>query len=235
MQLRWCQAVVALSLLPAARGKALSSIGRLEAAASGFTEAEERLCSDPIYYNLTNEQALIHGAFDRAEALQRDLGCRRSDILIVSLNNQIVLDLAAFANERNKPLLLLTKRGDATAVDAARESAQWVLGHADFVGGLEFQAVIIVGVDGGRVSPSTGNENVSSKSFLSYVSHNRLYVAISRARYRVELLRKGAGAKSVDRTGDRGWLGQGAGCLEFELTQQCQLNESHLETMKKTV
>jgi hypothetical protein len=43
-------------------------------------------------------------------------------------------------------------------------------------------------VDGGRVPPSTGNENVSSKSFLSYVSHNRLYVAISRARYRVELL-----------------------------------------------
>jgi hypothetical protein len=160
----------------------------LEAAASGFTEAEERLCSDPIYYNLTNEQALIHGAFDRAEALQRDLGCRRSDILIVSLNNQLVLDLAAFARERNKPLLLLTKRGDATAVDTARESAQWVLGHADFVGGLEFQAVVIVGVDGGRVPPSTGNENVSSKSFLSYVSHNRLYVAISRARYRVELL-----------------------------------------------
>jgi hypothetical protein len=85
-------------------------------------------------------------------------------------------------------LLILTKRGDATAVQAARESAQWVIGHADFVGGLEFQAVIVVGVDGGRVPPNAGNDNFSSKSFLSYVSHNRLYVAISRARYRVELL-----------------------------------------------
>lgn len=62
------------------------------------------------------------------------------------------------------------------------------MGHADFVGGLEFQAVIIVGVDGGRVPPNSGNDNFSSKSFLSYVSHNRLYVAISRARYRVEML-----------------------------------------------
>jgi hypothetical protein len=83
---------------------------------------------------------------------------------------------------------MLTKRGDVAAVEAARDSAQWVLGHADYVGGLEFLAVVVVGVDGGRVPPASGNENVSSKSFLSYVSHNRLYVAISRARYRVEMI-----------------------------------------------
>jgi hypothetical protein len=160
----------------------------MEAAASGFTEGEERLCSEPVYYSVTNQQALIEGAFERAEVIQKELDCRRSDILIVSLNNDIVTDLREYANNRNKPALVLTRRGDATAVGAARESAQWVLGHADFVGGLEFQAVIIVGVDAGRVPPTANNENFSSKSFLSYVSHNRLYVAISRARYRVELL-----------------------------------------------
>lgn len=168
----------------------------MEAAASGFTELEERLCAAPIYYHVTNDQTLIAGAFERAEVLQRELGCRRSDILIVSLSNQIVTDLAEYARVRNKPTLLLTKRGDATAVGAARESAQWVLGHADFVGGLEFFAVIIVGVDGGRVPPTSDKENFSSKSFLSYVSHNRLYVAISRARYRVELLGEKARAPS---------------------------------------
>jgi len=160
----------------------------MEAASSGFTEAEERLCADPVYCYATSEQGLISGAFERAEALQKDLGCRRSDILIVSLSNQIVSDLSEYASSRHKPALVLTKRGDATAVGAARESAQWILGHADFVGGLEFQGVIIVGVDGGRVPPTGDSENFSSKSFLSYISHNRLYVAISRARYRVELL-----------------------------------------------
>ncbi|MET4274199.1 MULTISPECIES: hypothetical protein [unclassified Bradyrhizobium] len=160
----------------------------MEAAASGFTEVDERLCSEPIYYHVANEQALIAGTFERAEILQRELGCRRSDILIVSLSKALVTELTDYAKGRNKPTLLLTKRGDASAVGAAREAAQWVVGHADFVGGLEFHAAIIVGVDGGRVPPTADNENFSSKSFLSYVSHNRLYVAVSRARYRVELL-----------------------------------------------
>lgn len=160
----------------------------MEAAASGFTELEERLCSEPIYYNVANEQALIETAFERADALQKELSCRRSDILIVSLSNQVVAELVEYAKARNKPALLLTKRGDAAAVGTARESAQWILGHADFVGGLEFQGVIVVGVDGGRVPPTTDKDNFSSKSFLSYVSHNRLYVAVSRARYRVEFL-----------------------------------------------
>lgn len=160
----------------------------MEAASSGFTEAEERLCADPAYFNVPSEEALIEQAFERAEALQKELNCRRNDILIVSLSPQIVTELSTYAQQRNKPLLLLKKRGDATAVEAARDSAQWVVGHADFVGGLEFQAVVIVGVDTGRVPPSNDHENFSSKSFLSYVSHNRLYVAVSRARYRVEML-----------------------------------------------
>ena len=160
----------------------------MEAAASGFTEGEERLCSEPVYLHVANQQTLIAKAFERAEALQKALGCRRSDILIVSLSGNIVTELSEFANNRNKPILVLTKRGDAAAVGAARESSQWVLGHADFVGGLEFYGVVVVGVDGGRVPPTGDDDNVSSKSFLSYVSHNRLYVSISRARYRVELL-----------------------------------------------
>jgi hypothetical protein len=160
----------------------------MEAAASGFTEAEERLCADPLYLRVASQEELIDAAFERAEVLQKELDCRRSDILIVSLSEQVVKELAERAESRNKPLLVLKKRGDTTAVEAARESAQWVVGHADFVGGLEFQAVVIVGVDGGRVPPSGDNENFSSKSFLSYVSHNRLYVAVSRARYRVELI-----------------------------------------------
>lgn len=160
----------------------------MEAAASGFTEAEERLCAEPVYYRVPGHEDLVRAAFDRAELLQKSLDCRRSDVLIVSLNNEIVKELVEYAESRNKPLIVLKKRGDTTAVEAAREASQWIVGHADFVGGLEFQAVVIVGVDGGRVPPSEESGNFSSKSFLSYISHNRLYVAVSRARYRVEMI-----------------------------------------------
>ncbi|MBB2684376.1 UNVERIFIED_ORG: hypothetical protein GGD47_001953 [Rhizobium etli] len=158
------------------------------ATGSAFTEAEERLTAAPKYINVPNEDLLIEAAFARAEQMQKDLECRRSDILIVTLDEQLLAGLQTFADDKKKPHLLLKRRGDSQAVENARQSAQIILAHADYVGGLEFFAVILVGIDGGRVPPTAGGENDSSKNYLAYAAHNRLYVAVTRARYRVELL-----------------------------------------------
>ncbi|HYD14181.1 MAG TPA: UvrD-helicase domain-containing protein [Allosphingosinicella sp.] len=160
----------------------------MEAASSGFTEEDERLACPPVYIEVPNEAALIEEAFDRAEALHRDMECRRSDILLVALDPVIVAQLHSYATERNKAVVLLKRRGDLQAVEAARQSGQLVIGHADYVGGLEFAAVVLVGIDAGRVPPSGIDKNESSKNFLLYAAHNRLYVAVSRAKYRVEIM-----------------------------------------------
>lgn len=160
----------------------------LEAAASAFTDAEERLAVQPFYLNVPNEEAMIEYAFTRAEQLQRELGCKRGEILIVTLDERLLSQLSAYASDKNKAHVLLKRRGDATAVQAANASGQLVIGHADYVGGLEFSAVILVGVDNGRVPPAGEDLIESSKHFLSYAAHNRLYVAVSRAKYRVEIL-----------------------------------------------
>ena len=47
--------------------------------------------------------------------------------------------------------------------------------------------MVLVGIDGGRVPRSEGDGD-NSKNFLNYAAHNRLYVAVSRAKYRVEML-----------------------------------------------
>lgn len=160
----------------------------LDVASSGFTDNEERLTAPPLYLTAPNEEALVEGAFARAEQLHREMDCRRSDILIVTLDEFLLKRLEQFAEERNKPHLLLKRRGDTQAVELARQSSQFVLAHADFVGGLEFFAAVLVGIDEGRVPPETGDQSESSKNYLSYASHNRLYVAVTRAKYRVELL-----------------------------------------------
>jgi hypothetical protein len=160
----------------------------IDVAASAFTDSDEKLASAPLYLTVPNEHALVEAAFQRAEHLQRELGCKRSEILIVTLDESLLTQLQQFAAERNKPHLLLKKRGDAQAVEGAGKSAQLILAHADYVGGLEFFAVILVGIDAGRVPPTQGNGNESSKNYLSYAAHNRLYVAVTRARYRVEFL-----------------------------------------------
>ena len=56
----------------------------------------------------------------------------------------------------------------------------------DYVNGLEFKAVIMVGVDEGRV-PQTGIQDISA-SFLRYIALNRLYIACSRAQYDIRML-----------------------------------------------
>ena len=157
-------------------------------ATSGFTEAEERLAAEPVYRQYPNDSAMIEAAFDRVDAIRSEIDCRRAEVLIVSLDREITLALENFAQERKKPLVVLKRRGDVQAVSAAREAGQYVVGHADYVGGLEFQAVIVVGTDAGRLPPTKGADNENSRNYLSYASHNRLYVAISRARLRVELL-----------------------------------------------
>lgn len=59
----------------------------------------------------------------------------------------------------------------------------FVLGDIDYVGGLEFDAVFIVGVDKGRVPPEDNNLS----SFIKYAWHNRMYVAVTRAKYAVKM------------------------------------------------
>ena len=83
---------------------------------------------------------------------------------------------------------MLKRRGDLQAVEGARKSGQLVLAHADYVGGLEFFGVVIVGVDKGRVPPEGQHDLESSKRYQSYAAHNRLYVAITRAKYRIDIL-----------------------------------------------
>ncbi|MBY5484663.1 UvrD-helicase domain-containing protein [Rhizobium leguminosarum] len=160
----------------------------MEMFSSAFTETDEKLSREPSYFNLANEEALIEASFDRADKLQTELGCRKSDILVVSLDGELVSKLEKFAVEKNKPILLLKKRGDIKAVEAAKKSGQLVIAHADYVGGLEFYGVVIVGLDSGRVPPTVDHQSDSSKNFLAYSAHNRLYVAISRAKYRLEML-----------------------------------------------
>lgn len=160
----------------------------LDAAGSAFTEAEERLTAQPSYLALANDDVMVEFAFSRAEQLHRELGCKRSEVLLVALDEELVSRLASFATDKNKAHLLLKRRGDALAVEVASLKGQFVIAHADYVGGLEFAAVILVGIDNGRVPPAGEDVVDSSKQFLSYAAHNRLYVAISRARYRVEIL-----------------------------------------------
>jgi len=153
-----------------------------------FSPDEERKCSNPCLIRCVGDEGMIVEAFSRAEQLTKELGVSRCDVALVAFSDELFQKAASYAVAHNKPTEFLKQRGDTDAVRRAKQSGRFVLSTPEYVGGLEFDAVILIGVDDGRVPPSRTADSIESANYLSYVSHNRLYVAITRARYRVQVL-----------------------------------------------
>jgi hypothetical protein len=160
----------------------------LRLASSMFTPEEERKCSAPRLVACTSDDDMVAEAFARAEHLTKELSASRCDVALVAFTDDLFRAAATYSVDHNKPTELLKQRGDSDAVRRAKQSGRFVLSTPEYIGGLEFEGVILIGVDDGRVPPSKTLESADSANYLSYVSHNRLYVAITRARYRVEVL-----------------------------------------------
>jgi superfamily I DNA/RNA helicase len=160
----------------------------LASSSSAFTSQDERRSQPVQYIEYPDDISLVDAAFRRADELQTATQSGRSQILITTLNDALLKLLREYSLNTNKPVTYLERRGDFTAIKQAEKSGHMVLGHADFVGGLEFDVVVVVGVDKGRVPQDGETEDSNSRSFASYSAHNRLYVAASRARFALNLL-----------------------------------------------
>lgn len=156
----------------------------LALANSSLSFDEERMCAPPSYVPFEDDDALVNGSFERAEAMSKEMASSRGDVAIIAFTEELFHQLSAKAAAENKPVEILKERGNIDVVRRAKQSGRFVLSMPDYVGGLEFDGVVLVGVDEGRVPP-TGSLSTESRAFLNFTSHNRLYVAITRARYRV--------------------------------------------------
>lgn len=160
----------------------------LASTTSAFTIEEERRSQPVCFVEYPDDSSLVVGAFQKAEELQAQTASSRSQVLITTLDDELLKLLHEHSIQSNKPVTYLKRRGDFSTVKNAEKSGHMVLGHADFVGGLEFDVVVVVGVDKGRVPKDGESQTSNSRSFASYAAHNRLYVAASRARFALNLL-----------------------------------------------
>ena len=160
----------------------------LELAASAFTASEEEKCSAPVYLTSPNDDALIRDALAQAERMEKSLNTGRSSIAIVLFSRELFSKFEELTRSTNRSVELLKQRGDVEVVNRARAHSRFVVAAPDYVGGLEFDGVVLVGVDKGRVPPKEGSVATESRHFLKFASHNHLYVAITRARFQIALL-----------------------------------------------
>jgi hypothetical protein len=160
----------------------------LRLASSIFTAEEDRKSERPRLVTCANDDVMTSGAFGRAEAIAEAIDSPRCEVAVVVFSEELLTKASAYAKEHNKPVEIIRQRGDIESIRRAQQTKRFVLSTPDFVGGLEFSGVVLVGVDSGRVPPSRSTDSIESAHFLSYAAHNRLYVAITRAKYRVEIL-----------------------------------------------
>lgn len=91
-------------------------------------------------------------------------------------------------SQSNKTVSCLLERGDISVIEEAKSKNDFIIAMADYVGGLEFDAVILVGVDKGRLPREDRSISSTSKIFNNYTAHNKMYVAITRATKMVKIL-----------------------------------------------
>lgn len=151
-----------------------------------FTHGEERKSKSPKFQLYESDESMISDSFAIAERLCNELDTLKSKVLIISTSNELATKIHGYAKKMNKPFEVLKSRGDIEVLKTAIKTNRFVLSHIDYVGGLEFDAVVICGADKKRVPPTDENEN-ESFHFLNYAWHNRMYVAITRAKYSVYL------------------------------------------------
>lgn len=158
------------------------------AANSTFTHDEERKCGRPIYWMCSTDEQMFKKTFARVDEIAAEIGCVKADIVVIAFGDMLFTELERLARNLNKPVEVIKHRGDFEVVQRARQGGRFILTTPDYVGGLEFSAAILIGVDKDRVPPRPTEGCADSQNFLSYASHQRLYVAITRARFRVEIL-----------------------------------------------
>lgn len=155
---------------------------------SNMTFEEEKRSAHPIYMDYTTDSVMISDAFAIADKMREEMGSSRGEIAIVVFDQGLFRELERKAVAENRPVELLKHRGDAELIKRAQATSRFVLSLPDYVGGLEFDGVVLVGVDEGRVPPLSEGRHAQSKAYVTYSAHNRLYVAVTRARYRVAIL-----------------------------------------------
>lgn len=150
-----------------------------------LSKSELAKCLNPKYEMLTTDEEIINRAFEEVDLYSKKNNVPKSRILILPTTLELFKQTEKYASKNHKQYALIKSRGDATYMKSTSYQQQYVIGGIDYVGGLEFDYVIIIGVDDGRVPPKHSNE---SFHFTNYAWHNRMYVAITRARYALLLL-----------------------------------------------
>ncbi|AWH87332.1 UvrD-helicase domain-containing protein [Limnobaculum parvum] len=156
-------------------------------AMSGHTAVIDEKSPIPYIVSKQNKNEMIKSTFLLVDNIANKQGLKRSDVLIIPCSDDMLEATKTYASESNISLKSIEQRGDIIVLESAASSNSYIIGGMEYIGGLEFPAIIILGIDDDKFPRKSANTGESSH-YLNYSAFNLLYVAITRAKYEVAFI-----------------------------------------------
>lgn len=147
-----------------------------------FTSSDEEKVERPKLRMYDNDDQLVENLNQVVGKYVKTLQCKLCDIAIICFDEKWLSQdgVALLEQQTGRKFNVLDKIDE-------RDPTKLTLSSPYSINGLEFQGVILIGVDEGRVPQTSGTSDIS-KHFIMYSAYNMLYLAISRARFMVTIM-----------------------------------------------
>ncbi|MGP6462402.1 UvrD-helicase domain-containing protein [Pseudomonas parakoreensis] len=178
---------LAFTILSAGSGFFTNLENPLDKTESSFTQEDESRSHFPELVTYLEDASVVNMAFKEADLLAEKIKSSKSRICIIPCNEMILSEIRRIVVEANKSCEIILKRGDSASQKRAERGGKYLVAGIDYVGGLEFDGVVIVGCDRGNF-PTSDDRTANTRHFIKHASYNRLYVAITRAKYGVTVI-----------------------------------------------
>lgn len=178
---------LAFTILSAGSGFFTNLENPLDKTESSFTQEDESRSNPPELITYLDDASVINMAFREVDILAERIKSSKSKICIIPCNEILLSEIRRLVMEVNKPCEVILKRGDSASQKKAERGGKYLIAGIDYVGGLEFDGVVIIGCDKGNF-PSSDDRTANTRHFIKHASYNRLYVAITRAKYALSIL-----------------------------------------------
>lgn len=178
---------LAFTILSAGSGFFTNLENPLDKTESSFTQEDESRSHFPELVTYLEDASVLNMAFKEADLLAEKIKSSKSRICIIPCNEMILSEIRRIVVEANKSCEIILKRGDSASQKRAERGGKYLVAGIDYVGGLEFDGVVIVGCDRGNF-PTSDDRTANTRHFIKHASYNRLYVAITRAKYGVTVI-----------------------------------------------
>jgi hypothetical protein len=108
----------------------------------------------------------------------------KSKVLNVVTDLNLLDKIIEYMSQKHIPHVIINNRNEFSSVVRAQKESKLLFGYIDYIGGLEFDFVNIIGFDKNRVPPE---DNALSKEYFEHIWYRKIYVAFTRARYELKI------------------------------------------------